>query len=318
MAAKFEETRFFKANKSTLFRNCLSIVKDLGFTVNQVDINSGLIQAKTKFNMRSFSEGITIGINENGSVRIKSECLVPIQILDWGKNKGNVNNIFNKLTAADLKVESENFVSNTIGNAYKQNNILKPGIAGAISGALASVVKNTLMDSRTESAIEEPLNDLNGLALDTNRDGIIDTLAIDANHDHFTDAVILDSNFDGSTDSIAIDQNFDGIIDTIVLDTNNDNIIDAVIHDGDFDGITDIIEIDQNYDGLADALMLDTNNDSVIDAVMVDSDFDGIIDVIAIDENYDGIMELGEIGMNNNDLLDNSSNENTLTDLLNF
>jgi len=67
----------------------VSSISETGFT------------AYTKFSMRSWSEEVTVKI-EDGVVNIKSECIGP-QIMDWGKNKVNIEDLFSEIV--DIKKE---------------------------------------------------------------------------------------------------------------------------------------------------------------------------------------------------------------------
>ncbi|WP_062062657.1 hypothetical protein [Aquimarina longa] len=66
--------------------------------------------AITKFSWRSWSEEVTISIN-NGSIRLKSAC-IESQLIDFGKNKKNVtrfvstfNRMKEELSLADIEAK---------------------------------------------------------------------------------------------------------------------------------------------------------------------------------------------------------------------
>lgn len=50
----------------------------------------GSIQVSTGISLRSYGENVTITILKDNSILIKSQCTVPIQAYDWGKNRDNV------------------------------------------------------------------------------------------------------------------------------------------------------------------------------------------------------------------------------------
>jgi hypothetical protein len=53
--------------------------------------------AKTKISLQSWGETITIEIKQDKSVYVKSNCRIPTTLVDWGKNKQNVELFFDKL-----------------------------------------------------------------------------------------------------------------------------------------------------------------------------------------------------------------------------
>src|SRR6187200_1349700 len=74
----------------------LEAAKQLGWNIGYKSEN-GFV-AYTKFSMSSYSEEVKLTI-DNGLVTIKSEC-TGSQLVDWGKNKKNVENFidtFNEL-----------------------------------------------------------------------------------------------------------------------------------------------------------------------------------------------------------------------------
>lgn len=49
--------------------------------------------------LSSWGEHVTINIYQDGTISIYSECIMPLQCFDWGKNKKNVFRFFNQLAA---------------------------------------------------------------------------------------------------------------------------------------------------------------------------------------------------------------------------
>ena len=76
-------------NKEHFLVCAIEAASELGWNVSFIS-ETGFI-AYTKFSMSSWSEEVTIKI-DNGVANIKSEC-TGAQIMDWGKNKGNVNEL---------------------------------------------------------------------------------------------------------------------------------------------------------------------------------------------------------------------------------
>jgi hypothetical protein len=59
---------------------------------------------KVSMGLWSWGEKLTINIHENGLIHARSECLLPTQCLDWGKNGRNLKRFFDEL---DLVVNDE-------------------------------------------------------------------------------------------------------------------------------------------------------------------------------------------------------------------
>ena len=105
MAANFSNTYMFNAHIETV----CAVLNDAGFhnALKFRFISRAPMQNGMKFcfasdvNFSSWGENIDIDVfyvNDNASqVVIKSECSLPTQIIDWGKNKSNVNKIYNQL-----------------------------------------------------------------------------------------------------------------------------------------------------------------------------------------------------------------------------
>jgi len=61
---------------------------------------NGFIQGKVSAGMRSWGENVqaTIGYGPRGAVvTLRSECALPTQVIDWGKNRQNVERIVEAL-----------------------------------------------------------------------------------------------------------------------------------------------------------------------------------------------------------------------------
>ena len=61
---------------------------------------NGFMQGKVSAGMRSWGENVqaTIGYGPRGAVvTLRSECALPTQVIDWGKNRQNVERIVEAL-----------------------------------------------------------------------------------------------------------------------------------------------------------------------------------------------------------------------------
>lgn len=90
MPASHESSMAVSAERSEVFGACLKAVDQCGFRVVASNPETGQIEARTKMGIRSWGEIITITVGTEGRVDIKSSCR-GIQMVDYGKNKANVN-----------------------------------------------------------------------------------------------------------------------------------------------------------------------------------------------------------------------------------
>ena len=93
MPASYESHMTFPSGKDEVFQACMKAVPQCGFRIAESDPEAGRIGARTKMGMRSWGEIVTISITADGRTDIKSSCR-GIQMVDYGKNKANVNALF--------------------------------------------------------------------------------------------------------------------------------------------------------------------------------------------------------------------------------
>jgi len=67
------------------------IIGTLSWSIREYSQNHMLITSKV--GMRSWGEKIRVTILPSGMLRIRSECSLPIQCFDWGKNEENTNRL---------------------------------------------------------------------------------------------------------------------------------------------------------------------------------------------------------------------------------
>ncbi|CAA6822264.1 MAG: internalin, putative [uncultured Sulfurovum sp.] len=160
-----------------------------------------------------------------------------------------------------------------------------------------------------------------GVALDSDKDGIVDDFDIDDDNDGIPDMVEAKGNLnrdtdgDGIVDILDLDSDNDGILDIVEaggIDSNNDGKVDKT-SDSDKDGLADVVDasvtiannpIDENTGRLATLLLIpDTDNDGKADFQDVDSDNDGLSDLVEAgvpvsnDEDNDGMID-GDVDTN--------------------
>jgi rhomboid protease GluP len=98
-----------------LFALAYTTLEKTGWKITPVAFNKLIAYTETSFN--SWSERVTINI-EPGKLSIKSECMTG-QLIDWGKNKGNITEFIStfeqlkkELSPEELHVKFENLKSN--------------------------------------------------------------------------------------------------------------------------------------------------------------------------------------------------------------
>ena len=86
----------FSASRDEVYRASMKAATQCGFHVAESDQAAGRIKATTGMSLRSWGEHITISVSADGTAGIKSSCR-GIQLIDYGKNKANVNAFFSAL-----------------------------------------------------------------------------------------------------------------------------------------------------------------------------------------------------------------------------
>jgi len=83
------------AGRNEVFQACVKAVSQCGFRIVESNPEAAQIKARTTMGLRSWGENITI-ISADGRADIKSSCR-GIQVIDYGKNRANVNALFSAL-----------------------------------------------------------------------------------------------------------------------------------------------------------------------------------------------------------------------------
>src|SRR3954466_15485986 len=68
----------------------------LGWHFERPTLNT--FSARKRVNLLSWGEKIAVEVSHDGTVMIRSECLLPTQCIDWGKNKRNVDAFFDEVS----------------------------------------------------------------------------------------------------------------------------------------------------------------------------------------------------------------------------
>ena len=67
------------------------IIESLSWSIREYSQDQMLISSKVS--IKSWGEKIRVTILPSGFLQIRSECSLPTQCIDWGKNKKNVNRL---------------------------------------------------------------------------------------------------------------------------------------------------------------------------------------------------------------------------------
>jgi hypothetical protein len=97
MPANYQSSMAFPAAGADVFRACMSAVPQCGFRVLSSNPESGQIDARAGMGFRSWGENIVITVSAEGRADVKSSCR-GFQVVDYGKNKANVEALFSALT----------------------------------------------------------------------------------------------------------------------------------------------------------------------------------------------------------------------------
>ncbi len=96
MPRSHQSSMTFPVGRDEVFQACMKAVSQCGFRITQSNPEAGQIEARARMGLRSWGENITITVSPEGRADIKSSCR-GIQVIDYGKNKANVNALFSAL-----------------------------------------------------------------------------------------------------------------------------------------------------------------------------------------------------------------------------
>ena len=99
MPASYQSSMAFPASRDDVFQAFMQAIPQCGFRVVGSDQPTGQISARARMGLRSWGENIAVTVSDGGKVDIKSSCR-GIQLIDYGKNKANVNALFSAVGAA--------------------------------------------------------------------------------------------------------------------------------------------------------------------------------------------------------------------------
>ena len=99
MGARYQATARYSGTRADIVRASQEVAAQCGFKVQEASPDGGSIRARAGFSFRSWGENISVHVDDAGAVQVTSECLLPTQFVDYGKNKSNVNRFLAGLSA---------------------------------------------------------------------------------------------------------------------------------------------------------------------------------------------------------------------------
>lgn len=93
--AKYSENQVIPLRPDYLVNAVAAVLNQLGWTY-QMNSNAQFY-ATTSISFTSFGENITVEIFSDSMVKVESKSAVPFQLVDWGRNRKNVQTFFTQL-----------------------------------------------------------------------------------------------------------------------------------------------------------------------------------------------------------------------------
>jgi hypothetical protein len=199
-------------------------------------------------------------LNNNDLIRV--ETWVPISVINlFNSNKPNTEGnatptAFQAAIPQSHQPLSENAIR-TDGVSHKSSAtpMIAAGVGGIVAGAaIASLMTPGTAQASSVNSQASPNqgHGIQGIVLDTNQDGMVDTAGIDSDHDGQIDAIGVDVDGDGEVDAVGLDIDHDGNLEAYGLDTDHDGQLDTYGFDSDGDGQVDVIGHDYEQDDQID------------------------------------------------------------------
>jgi hypothetical protein len=100
MAASAEKTLFIDVPYDRVFAMMITIMSNVGIKSYNCDPATKIFTATTGMSFSSYGEDLMIAVIptvKGSSVRIRSECSMPTQVIDYGRNKKNIERFAQEL-----------------------------------------------------------------------------------------------------------------------------------------------------------------------------------------------------------------------------
>ena len=90
MGAKYQGTARYSGTRADIVHASSAVAEQCGFKVEEANPDAGSLRARAGFSFRSWGESISVQVDDAGTVQVTSQCVLPTQFVDYGKNKSNV------------------------------------------------------------------------------------------------------------------------------------------------------------------------------------------------------------------------------------
>lgn len=99
MAANHTECAHFDASPADLQRAAHAALVETGILSPWWSPDGRVASGTTDVNLASWGESITVTLLDGGDVQVRSECAMPTQLVDWGRNAKNCRAVLDRLGA---------------------------------------------------------------------------------------------------------------------------------------------------------------------------------------------------------------------------
>lgn len=206
-----------------------------------------------------WNESLTNWVTASEAPELSSAFRISVLNL-FNTSKPNTNdNVTPAFKESIPQSQQQSSASAIRGERAKHKSSATPMIAAGVGGIVAGAAIASLLVPGTAQASSMDLqanpnegHGIQGIVLDTNQDGVVDTAGADLDHDGQFDAIGVDIDGDGQVDAVGLDIDHDGNLDAYSIDTDHDGQLDTYGFDSDGDGQIDVIAHDYDEDGQID------------------------------------------------------------------
>lgn len=96
--ARYKDTKKINYDKLQAMERVIDALNTLKYRILEKDERSGVITARSRLNIWSWTEKVVVNIEDCGHVSVESKCTLPTQVVDWGKNRRNVEKVFSLIS----------------------------------------------------------------------------------------------------------------------------------------------------------------------------------------------------------------------------
>lgn len=106
MAAQYDESRRFDAQLPFIAEAVDGALRDIGAYAIDWSTDRQRVTAELHVNVWSWGERLDVEIDAAGEVHVRSTCVFPLQVFDWGKNRRNCHKLLAKTAT---RIQSEGY-----------------------------------------------------------------------------------------------------------------------------------------------------------------------------------------------------------------